>query len=456
MENYPQWHLPEEAKARLGKGGMGGIQFSPDGTQLAVRSSIGVWLYDVETCRGISLFPDISGVLTFSADGRFLTSEEGGWEIVSGRKVSQHDTLPDVDVAWFLKDRKTFVSMGKAKDTISIVNFETGQMTTTKIGERSGYAHLENYALTEDKIAIGSRDGRLELWDIRTGKKISTIREQTEKKINFRLGVATQNNHSISLDFSPDGTIIASGNLDGTIQMWDAATGEQLTILNKKLDKMKMLFHSPEGKLFTHEPWEKDRISRPITLAYSPDGNMLAIGNINSSIQLWDTAKSELIITFTGHTSNVRRLAFSPDGTILASGSADGNVRFWNVETEEPRQNGIAGHAWIKTASFLKDNSTLASVSSDGIVSAWDLKNFQKTTHITKKTLEIPKHWNTVVSLVFSPDGTELLTHGLEDDSSNSNFDNHVVRFIDVNTGVDLKTLPDRRGGDTFSPDGKH
>ncbi len=453
MENYPQWNLPKEAKMRLGKGGMRGIQFSPDGTQLTVRSSVGVWLYDVETGKEISLFPDISGTLVFSSDGRFLTSEKGVWEIATGLKVSQHDILPDVDVAWFLKDRMTFVSMGEARDTISIFDSETGQMTTTIIGERPGYAHLENYALTEDKIAIGSNDGRLELWDIRTGKKLSTLREQTERTINFRIGVP-QENHSVSLAFNPDGVKLASGNLDGTVQIWDTITGEELIFLNKSMDKMRMLFHSPDGNLHTHEPWEKSSPGRPTVLVFSPDGNMLAIGNINSSIQLWNIVTTELITTFTGHTSNVSRLAFSPDGNTLASGSSDGTIRFWDIETQKPRQSSITGHAWIRNASFIKDNSTLASVSSDGVVTAWDLKNHHKTTHKTKKTLEMPRSWGSYVSLVLSPDGTKLLTRGLVHDSSDPNFDNYELRLTDVKTGRELAAFPDDNEK-VFSPDGK-
>ena len=451
--NYPQWQLPKNVKMRLGKGGLRGMQFSPDGSQLAVRSTIGVWLYDVDTCNEISLFPEIHGTYVFSDDGRFLTNKEGVWEIATGHRLSKHDDLPDVDVAWFLKDHKTFVSMGEARDTITILNIDTKQIVTTKIGERPGYAHLENYALTEDKMAIGNRDGRLELWDIRTGKKLLTIREQTEKTVNFGLGVS-ENNHSISLKFSPDGTMLASGNLDGTLQLWDTASGEELINLIRKVDKVKILSHAPPGKLYTHEPWERDNISRPTAIEFSPDGNIIVIGNTNSSIQLWNIVTTELITTFTGHTSNVSRLAFSPDGNTLASGSSDGTIRFWDIETKEPRQAYIAGHDWIRSASFMNNNSQLASVSSDGIVTAWDMETFQKTTHKTKKTLEKPRQWNTAVTLVFSPDGTKLLSRGLEDDSSDSNFDNFVVRFTDVNTGRDLMNFPDDNE-EVFSPDGK-
>ena len=54
VEDYTKWELPTETKARLGKGGINAMQFSPDGTQLAVGSNIGVWLYDVETGKELS------------------------------------------------------------------------------------------------------------------------------------------------------------------------------------------------------------------------------------------------------------------------------------------------------------------------------------------------------------------------------------------------------------------
>ena len=98
--DYSQWALPKEAKARFGKGGINAIQFSPDGTQLAVGSNIGIWLYDVETGEEKSLFAGMCQSLTFSPDGRFLANGGGHsdgskvqlWEIATGREV----LFPDV------------------------------------------------------------------------------------------------------------------------------------------------------------------------------------------------------------------------------------------------------------------------------------------------------------------------------------------------------------------------
>lgn len=53
---YTLWHLPKDAKARLGKGRIGEIQYSPDGTRLAVASTIGIWFYDARTYQEVALF----------------------------------------------------------------------------------------------------------------------------------------------------------------------------------------------------------------------------------------------------------------------------------------------------------------------------------------------------------------------------------------------------------------
>ena len=74
---YSKWELPIGAKARLGKGGAHVIQFSPDGTLLAVGGSIGVWIYDAKTGKELTMFPGRCQSLAFSPDGRFLANGGG-------------------------------------------------------------------------------------------------------------------------------------------------------------------------------------------------------------------------------------------------------------------------------------------------------------------------------------------------------------------------------------------
>ena len=82
-QDYTQWGLPEGAKARIGKGSINAIQYSPDGTILAVAGSVGIWLYDAETLQELALLrKGKSGVrsISFSPDGKTLVS--GGYDDV--------------------------------------------------------------------------------------------------------------------------------------------------------------------------------------------------------------------------------------------------------------------------------------------------------------------------------------------------------------------------------------
>ena len=91
-QDSPQWHLPEGAKARFGKGRFFEIQYSPDGTRLAVASGIGIWIYDAETGEELDLLTGHTGPVnsvSFSPDGETLAS--GGhdrtvclWDVNTG------------------------------------------------------------------------------------------------------------------------------------------------------------------------------------------------------------------------------------------------------------------------------------------------------------------------------------------------------------------------------------
>ena len=443
VDNYPQWELPKAAKARLGKGDINTIQFSPDGTQLAVATDIGVWIYDVKTGKEKSLFGGICGLLTFSPDGRFLVSggadyfsNLGGsrwenrvalWEIATGQKVSFPDLPPAAAVLRFSEDGKTLISLRKSRDMISRLDIETGKQTVRKIGERPGSVHREVYALTEDEIAIGMYNGNIELWDTTTGERLSTLRENVAQ-IEF-LG-KVENNSVFDLAFSPDGTQLASASNDATIQLWDTTHNDTpITIRN--------------------------HIGEPTALAFSPNGKTLASGSDETLIQLWDTATGKSLTTFTGHISYIDALAFSPDGTTLASASSDGTIRFWDIEMRNPLSNVITGHiASLRASTFLKDSSTIASIGYNGIITLWDLNTFQKTTLQTKMTLEMTRFRNWYPDLAFSPDGTKLVGFGSETPSPELGQD-YVLRLTDVSTGRELVSIAGGASDLTFSPDGK-
>ena len=447
VKNYQKWSLPKAAKARLGKGGIRAIQFSPDGTQLAVSSNIGVWLYDVQTGKEISLFTGICGAVVFSPDGRFLAHGGGDfyssygtsrwandvelWEIATGRKVQLSDAPPAAAALRFSDDGKVLTSLSKSRDTINRLDIETGKRTKNKLGERPGYVHLETYALTKNKIAIGMRNGNIALWDTRTGKKLSTLREnvKTLEVPDEMVGLIEDENSVFVLAFSSDGTRLASGSRDTTVQLWDLTTNCAPIALQK------------------HIGW-------PTALAFSPDGKLLASGSTDNTVVLWDTVTGESLATFSDHLSDISALAFSPDGATLASGSSDGTIRFWNTETRHPLSTHIAEHTGYLTTVMLKGSSTLVGIAGDGIITHWDMKTSEHTTLQTKDTVERTLFTDWGDTFVFSPDGTQVASLGLDPDSPNPWYDD-ILRLTDVSTGRELMTFSGCGADMTFSPDGK-
>ena len=283
VKDYTQWELPKKAKARLGKGGITAIQFSPDGKQLAVGSDIGVWLYDVNTGKEISLFPGRCESLAISPDGRILvngggdsTGGSGGgryetglqlWEVTTGQKVTLHDSLPAASVFWFSKDSKTLVSLNNSGDTICWIDTDTGKSNVKKIENRPDSRSREVYALTHDKVAIAENSGILELWNSKSGKKVSTLTGPAKRTQIFippaKRIEGGELNRVISLAFSPDGTRLASGRLDKTVRIWDTIGNNEPILLQKPVSPTEFIF-SPE------------QLGSPTVLVFSPDEKMLA------------------------------------------------------------------------------------------------------------------------------------------------------------------------------------
>ena len=144
-------------------------------------------------------------------------------------------------------------------------------------------------------------DGTVTLWNVATGEETATLSGHED-------GV-------LSVAFSSDGTTLASaGSWDGTVRLWNVATGEKIATLEGHVD----------------------------LVAFSPDGTTLASGSDDGTVTLWNVATGEETATLSGHEDGVLSVAFSSDGTMLASASND-EMRLWDAVTK--RSDRHAGRA---------------------------------------------------------------------------------------------------------------
>jgi len=405
--DYRTWHLPDGAMARLGKGTIDDIAFSPGGQYLAVASGIGVWIYEVTTSRALMLIPTESSVssVSFSPDGATLASGAWNgtvklWDVATGEPIATLEGHEGrVSSVSFSPDGATLAS-GAGDDTVKLWDVATGEPIATLERQGSGVTSV-SFSPDGATLASGAWNGTVRIWDVASREIITTLE-----------GQATE---VLSVSFSPDGTTLASGAWDGMVRLWDVASREIITTL--------------EG----HTAWV-------LSVSFSPDGATLASASWDSTILLWDVASREIVATLEGHTAWVTSASFSSDGTILASGSGDGTVRIWDVATHTTIGT-LQGHAaGVRSVSFSPDEVTLASASRDSMVKLWDV-----ATGEIIATLE--GHGDQVGSVSFSPDGATLAS-GANDGT---------VKLWDVTTHTTIATLQGHAAGVgsvSFSPDG--
>ncbi|GAB4386623.1 MAG: NB-ARC domain-containing protein [Elainellaceae cyanobacterium] len=176
-----------------------------------------------------------------------------------------------------------------------------------------------------------------------------------------------------------------------------------------------------------------------LSIAFSPDGKLLATSGTDYQIHLWNLVTGERHLSWQGHDDWIRTIAFSPDGKTLASGSEDTTVRLWEVATGRCLRT-LEGHSsWVRSVIFNPNGQRLASSSEDTTVRLWNV-----ATGDCLKTLTA--HRKPVRSVAFSPDGMRLASGGSD----------RTICLWDVTTDECLQTWPQVSGVRcvTFSPNG--
>lgn len=358
------------------------VAFSPDGRQLVSGSYCGgVKLWYIEssklhaTLTGHSGHYPIVKCVSFSPDGEQVAScsQNGSvklWNSNSGELLASF-TFPGpicltTSLAFSPDGNKLLVSDAGG---IVLLDANSGNLQRTHTVNTSS---VNSIAFSRDgKLASGSHDYTVKLWDLEWCKPWATLRGDNGD--NNNRGIAD------SIAISSDSKSLASGSLNGDVKLWDARSGKlQFTIAAHKNE-------------------------RTSAVAFSPDGKWLASGSHDDTIKLWDVKSGKLRGTLESHTGHVYSVAFSLDGKQLASGSKDGTAKIWDFESHKLQMTLRVASEFVQAVAFSPNGERLATGSLDGTVKLWNYESYEEL-----QRLELGAAVN---YLAFSADGSYLISN---------------------------------------------
>jgi WD40 repeat protein len=291
--------------------GTTGVVFSPDGKTAALVNANGsVRLYavaDGKELRQLKGHTNGTAALAFSPDSKRLASRGNVDNFIRVYDAAQGSELKQINVP---APKAPGGGFGVAAPVGRGLAFSPDGQTlaaafnTNSVPIRGGQPQVAG-------------DNMLRIWDVATGKEIRKITLPVQRTVT-------------NLAYSPDGRLLATENADRTFSLWEIASGKERALLGTAAAPVGQPATAFTVAVAGGGPVPGGPLT-PNTLAFSPDGDLLATRGPGNSVRVWEVAPAKEVGLFKGHDGAVGTISFAPHGKAIASGSADTTILVWDV-----------------------------------------------------------------------------------------------------------------------------